>query len=259
MNNSDLKEFSRMWAVSSMASASTKPIDKTICDYAFGLLMDFDLQDVLNAIKKHSQINKFAPTPSDIISILAGSKNSHINADEAWALALKAFDENETVVVTPEILEAKAAVQEIYDTGDIVGTRMGFRAAYERIMLSARHPVWQVSSGYDATKRLSAVAEGVRLGRLPPGSENKYRLEAPKAAGAIAGLLTGKVSELPTNSQVLKSRWKELKTALNDGVMRAEEQKRLQLEDDIKKRLDFEQRRIDTMKFVKAVKATESA
>ncbi len=81
------------------------------------------------------------------------------SADEAWALALETFDEAATVCLTDEILLAAVAASPVWESGDRVGARMAFKAAYERVLnerrLQGQRP------------RLAALA---RLGFGPSGT-----------------------------------------------------------------------------------------
>ena len=65
-------------------------------------------------------------------------------------------------------------------------------------------------------------------------------LPAPQDAGVIAGLLTGKVTEMPGNDQNLRSRWKDLSQAMKDGQQRFEEAKKQAVLDRERERKDKE-------------------
>ncbi|WP_088700369.1 hypothetical protein [Halomonas campaniensis] len=102
------------------------------------------------------------------------SANAHLSGNEAWALALKSTDEQETVVWTPEIARAFAAAQPVLAGGDKVGARMSFLAAYERELSAAkaeaRQPEWQVSLGHDPQRREIVLNDAVTEGRLSPNT-----------------------------------------------------------------------------------------
>lgn len=209
------------------------------------MLKPYDQVEVGKAFARHARTSKFFPTAAEIIGYLPSANTDlHYAADEAWAIALKSFDERETVIITREILEAKSVVQELYDAGDVIGARMGFRAAYDRIIKNASTPVWQVSAGDDKQLRIDAVRNAVAKGLLPPKTLDKYLLDAPgQDAGPIAGLLTGKVTELKTNDENLKKRWGGLRQALDDGIAKAEAQKQLEREMRHAERMAFESHR----------------
>jgi len=86
---------------------------------------------------------------------------------------------------------------------DKVGARMAFKSAYDRLMgiarIQGRKPIWQVSAGWDAERRADAVRLAMEGGRLTHDQARRY-LPPPATTlegQAIAGLITGKVVELP--------------------------------------------------------------
>lgn len=121
--------------------------------------------------------------------------------NEAWAIALQSFDEAETVLLTDEIRQATAAASPVFHSGDKIGARMAFLAAYQRLVDAARRDaravVWHLSLGHNPERRAQAVEEAQRLGRLPAPEAQRLladlRPEQITADGqAIAGLLTGR-------------------------------------------------------------------
>lgn len=114
-------------------------------------------------------------------------------ADEAWALALSAADDAETVVWNQEIQQALAAARPILDAGDKVGARMAFRDAYERIVRENREsrlvPEWSVSLGWDKARRKEAVEMAGRKGLLS-SSQVAALLPAP-SGGIVEAALFG--------------------------------------------------------------------
>lgn len=125
------------------------------------------------------------------------SADGRPTANEAWALALRYFDESQTVVVNDEIREACSIARAVIEADDEVGARMAFRDAYERIITSAREqgrmPTWTPSLGYDKDQQRAALTDAVERGLL-----NKQQVAGflPAPLGdvgvAIAGLLTNK-------------------------------------------------------------------
>lgn len=124
--------------------------------------------------------------------------------DEAWAIALQAGDERDTVLLTSEIMAALQVARPILEARDKVGARMAFLNAYDRLTAQARQeaqPVkWEVSLGFDPDLRIRAIEQARNLGRLPAPEADRlllrYAHEATTANGlAIAGLLTGNVAE----------------------------------------------------------------
>lgn len=157
----------------------------------FNALAAYSLEQVRAAFDAHCRDPKngrFAPLPADIIGKIeeAAAADGRPEADEAWAVALASTDEQRTVVWTAETAEAWSACRPVLQSGDKVGARMAFKAAYDRLLgeaRAARRPVqWSVSLGHDPEQRQLVLTEAVRAGRLP-----EAMLPAP--AGPVAGLL----------------------------------------------------------------------
>ncbi|WP_426201062.1 hypothetical protein [Pseudomonas sp. TWP3-1] len=123
--------------------------------------------------------------------------------DEAWAIAMTANDEFETVVLTNEIQLALAAAKPILDAGDKVGARMAFISAYERLVGQAREDTkqvnWHVSVGFDANRRTQAITKAVQMQRIPQESAQQYLADlsvspVTEDGRAVVALLTGEVA-----------------------------------------------------------------
>ena len=160
--------------------------------------------------------------------------------DEAWSIALSAGDESETVVMTAEIRQAMVAAQPILSRRDVVGARMAFNSAYERLVSAARaeaNPTtWSVSLGLDPERRVTAIESAVRMQLITQQAGTQYLAELRIApitndGQAIAGLLTGseakpsshlreKLAEVRQNLDAAKARQKRerLKKAQADRV-----------------------------------------
>jgi len=124
--------------------------------------------------------------------------------DEAWSIALSAGDESETVVMTAEIRQAMVAAQPILSRRDVVGARMAFNSAYERLVFAARaeaNPTtWSVSLGLDPGRRVTAIESAVRMQLITQQAGTQYladlRIPPITTDGqAIAGLITGSTAE----------------------------------------------------------------
>lgn len=157
--------------------------------------------------------------------------------DEAWAIALQAGDERETVVLTGEIMAALQVALPILEARDKIGARMAFLSAYDRLTNQARQeaqPVkWEVSLGFDPDLRIRAIEQARNLGRLPAAEASRlllqYAQEAPSPNGlAIAGLLTG-------NSSKPDPQTREKLRAIRDGLQGRRRRKDIQARWDARK------------------------
>lgn len=115
---------------------------------------------------------KFPPSLPEFLAFCRpATASNRPSADEAWAIALRASDEAETVVWTEEIAQAWGVCLPVVESGDEVGARMAFRAAYERITADAKvagvPAKWIVSQGHDADKRAIAIERARVAGLLP--------------------------------------------------------------------------------------------
>ena len=115
----------------------------------------------------------------DILALLGG----WLSANEAWAIALPAIDEDSTVVWTPEIAKAFEVARPILEGGDKIGARMAFIPAYDRLIDKAkresRTPSYEVSAGWDANMREVAMRQAVTVGLLPAPNDDTKALPAP--------------------------------------------------------------------------------
>lgn len=157
--------------------------------------------------------------------------------DEAWAIALQAGDECDTVVLTSEIMAALQVARPILEARDKVGARMAFLNAYDRLTAQARQeaqPVkWEVSLGFDPDLHIRAIEQARNLGRLPAAEASRlllqYAQEAPSPNGlAIAGLLTG-------NSSKPDPQTREKLRAIRDGLQGRRRRKDIQARWDARK------------------------
>jgi len=238
MKKSDYKSFTESWESANEVMPGGKILSVPAMELVIEALNAYPLDTLLAAIKKHVQTARFAPTPADIIELIDSHRGAkHINADEAWVIALKSFDEFETVVWTREISEARAIARSIYLSGDMIAARLAFREAYNRIIKTAGDPRWFVNVGFDAARRDDAVKEAILLKRLPVDYVDPYprRLDAnDQPSTTVAGLIehaqkkTGTVSPLAALS-VIKGMLND-KEALGEIKFQERRQKRLAFE-----------------------------
>lgn len=140
-------------------------------------------------------------------------------ANEAWAMAMTALDERNTVVWTSEMAEAWGVVREVAASGDMVGARMSFISAYERLVRTARDerrlPNVAVSIGWDGELRGQAVEKAVQLGYLSAekAAEHLPALGFTPAFNPVA-LLAGKVEPTAHASADVRARLAALRDEL---------------------------------------------
>ena len=122
------------------------------------------------------------------------------DANEAWATALQALDERNTVVWMQEMAQAWEVARPLVKGGDEIGGRMTFRDAYERLVRTAREerrvPVPFVSLGQESDLRAVGIEKAVKLGYLSPGEAALY-LPAPKTSVIDPLLLLAGQAEIP--------------------------------------------------------------
>lgn len=169
-------------------------------------------------------------------------------ANEAWSVAMGAADERNTVVWTDEMAQAWSVAKPIAQARDMVGARMAFISAYERLVRTAREerrlPVVSVSLGWDGDLRTKAIEQAVKLGYLPQDQAMQY-LPAPAPVFNPLALLQGKPVEAPPE---IRERIEQLKQSIYDAnardALEAERCKQAGIED-LRKRKEHAQRITD--------------
>ena len=149
-------------------------VEADTLDVFWDLLREIPIDAVMLAIDAHLRDPKRGaqfPAPADIVRHLpTDPRTTHVSPDEAWAIALKAFDEKNTVVWSVQIQAAWATCEAIMQQGDAIGARMAFRSAYERNVTEAKAkgvpPTWHVSLGWDLDQRKNEIEQAKQLGRL---------------------------------------------------------------------------------------------
>jgi hypothetical protein len=131
-------------------------------------LCAFPQDKVLAALHRCRMEVKSFLTPAHVFERISDDRPG---ADEAWSIGLRGRDESETVVTTPEILEAMSAARPVLEMGDEVGARMAFKDTYNRLVAEARvagrQIQWVATLGWDMAKRATSLREAVNAGLLP--------------------------------------------------------------------------------------------
>jgi hypothetical protein len=224
MVEADFTEFRELLdAVCSLLSRGAYVPNATNTALFFRALQEHPIGAVRAAFEAHvkdPQRGRFVPTPADLIAQLQGTaeNDGRPGADEAWAGALGAADEDATIVWTDEMAQAWFAAKPVFELGDKVGARMAFRDAYERIVAEARkarQPVrWQTSLGHDKRQRAAAIREAVDMGRLPSSA-----LQLPMARDGQMPLL-----ELIAGSEVQSPAGEEARAKIRALLARMRQQ-----------------------------------
>lgn len=216
MIDDDKKEFAEI--LGTVMSLYGKDATKPLLLLYWNALARFTIGDVRTALNIWVQDPKqgtFMPKPADIIRTigerLEPQQPKWISANEAWAIALPAADEAETVVWTQEIAKAWAISKPILEAGDKVGARMAFIPAYERFVESARNegrlPQFEISAGWDADRRDRAVTNAVTAGILIDVPKAQQSLPAPTQPNLFQSHVVAyqkhKISQMPDEQKVL--------------------------------------------------------
>lgn len=172
MTHNDFERFATLWGAA-WDQAGAK-ITATAIELAFEALVDYEVSQIQRALSLHMRDpdrGRFAPKVADVVGILQPVDSAlWPNADEAWALCVRSFDESDTVVICDEIMQAREICQPVMDIGDEIGARVAFRDAYNRTIacskLQGKKPRWWISQGHNREMREMRITEAVRQGRL---------------------------------------------------------------------------------------------
>lgn len=146
-------------------------------------LQQLDIAEVRQALDEHIRKSKFTPRPADILDILDKiHPDGRPGAEEAWAMIPRT--EEESAVMTEEMVAALRAAQPLLNEGDQIAARVAFKQSYERLVDTAKRlgapVVWFPSLGTDKEGLDRVLSEAVRLGRLK--AEHAIALLPPEKA-----------------------------------------------------------------------------
>ncbi len=106
-----------------------------------------------------------------LAAILERIDDGHPTPNEAWAMAIPAADERNTVVWTGEMERAWAVAMPLIGAGDKIAARQAFLEAYARLVKDARaerrQADYRPSLGFDTAGREAALSAAVERGLLP--------------------------------------------------------------------------------------------
>jgi len=211
---SDYQNFAQHWLSCCEVSANpNRPSDSTL-SIVFHDLMQYPIDWVIFALTYHRRSNKYSPVVADIIQIIKDhSGQTHVSADEAWAIASESFDENKTVVWTAQIAQARAAAWNAYCEGGMIPARMAFKDAYTRILKTTHTaPVWTACFGSDKADRVQVVEQAVLKNLLPKTQLETLRIEQKPAEVSFLQLVDMSQSKIDKNAA--KTNLSHLKSSL---------------------------------------------
>ncbi|HHH31520.1 MAG TPA: hypothetical protein ENK57_24670 [Polyangiaceae bacterium] len=228
MRESDFEAFCELW-VAAHETYGKVPTPAAL-RIAFAALEPYSLEQVSHALTAHlrnPERGQYPPKPADVIAAIS-AEDGHLPAEEAWAIAVMAEDEDETLVWTDEIAQAWGVARPILAVGDRIGARQAFVSAYQRLVAEARAagraPRWTISPGRNVERRRAVVEQAVAEGRI---SAERAKTLLPPADGdegfgnAVAGMLAGKVSPLPQDPKA-RARLAELRKVIDQAEQRLE-------------------------------------
>ena len=168
-----LEQQKMKWLMQELAATAEmldKPISPPVVMMLATDLEDYPREVLAVALKRVRSEGAGKLTSKAIIEAIDAAMGRP-GANEAWATALSANDERNTVVWTEEMAQAWEVARPVVQGGDEIGGRMAFRDAYERLVRAARDerraPVVTVSVGWDAELRATAVEKAVKIGYMP--------------------------------------------------------------------------------------------
>lgn len=177
----------------------------------------FPAEAVLAALTRCRKEVKGLLMVQDVISRIDDGRPG---AEQAWAML--PHDEETSTVWTDEMAHAWGIARQLLQDGDRVGARMAFKEAYTKAVADARDakvpPKWTASFGRDAAGRLAALAEAVRLKRLPLDHAVKL-LPADAAEGLLLSLGVSKHPLLAAPSKQGQKRVRDLLLAMKGKVL----------------------------------------
>jgi len=202
---------------------------------------DWTLEQFKWALAQHRKTSEFMPEPKNLFAIRDQAEGV-LSAQEAWNVALASLDEEMTVVVNQEILEALGAAKEILATGSPSLAADAFKTAYKRIM-DTRPPgrqKWTVSLGHNIEGRDDVVRDAVQNKLI---SQQQGAKLLTQSAPDVMGLLENKI---PAGDQ--REKLKELRKALEDSQGYTDKHREERIAEAQRRLDDFEASRRESMR-----------
>ena len=176
-------------------------------------LSDEELSQVVQAHRRDPVRGKFFPKPADLLDKFPQDLK-HPHADVAWAVAVKLGDGN-AAVITNEIKAARDACLPLLKTGDHVGARNAFKAAYEAILARLEYPaipMWQVVNANSQNARIDSVQKAKDMGVIGARPAQRLLSSGPQPMAKL--LSSERILSLVPNSDTAKQHFAEMKDAI---------------------------------------------
>lgn len=150
-----------------------------------------------------------------LAAVLERIDDGHPSPNEAWAVAIQASDERNTVVWTTLTQQAWNTALPLVQAGDKIAARQAFLETYTRLVKEARAArlpaSYTPSLGFDLTSRNAALTDAVSKGLLAHDQVSDHlQLTAATPAFNPVALLAGKVEASPGANAKIRARLEEL-------------------------------------------------
>lgn len=150
-----------------------------------------------------------------LAAVLERIDDGHPAPNEAWAVAIQAADERNTVVWTTLTQQAWNTALPLVQAGDKIAARPAFLETYGRLLKDARAArlpaSYTPSLGFDLTSRNAALTDAVSKGLLAHDQVSDHlQLTAATPAFNPVALLAGKVEASPGANAKILARLEEL-------------------------------------------------
>lgn len=188
MESNDKKLFLQM--LTKAMGAYGKPLpDAGIIGAWMDVLAPYPLSVIEMAFAAYCDENgEFAPVPAGIAK-RCKMMDGRPGPEEAWAML--PGDESQSASWTEEMAQAWGVALPLIQDGDRIAARMAFKESYAKLVTEARdqkRPIkWSMSFGDDKNSRQTALADAVRLKRMP--LDSAIALLPPDAAEGLIRML----------------------------------------------------------------------
>lgn len=150
-----------------------------------------------------------------LAAVLERIDDGHPAPNEAWAVAIQAADERNTVVWTTLTQQAWNTALPLVQAGDKIAARQAFLETYTRLVKEARAArlpaSYAPSLGFDLTSRNAALTDAVSKGLLAHDQVSDHlQLTAATPTFNPVALLAGKVEASPGANAKIRARLEEL-------------------------------------------------